>query len=366
MPRLTRNPKIARTLTISLIIALIFGFFFLSDYFVLIALSAILAFLFNPTYKWLLKKTNNKQNLSAALTFLFVVLVVALPVLALLAITVDQAFQFVENLRNATQNSGSFTEAIKNLIVDVNVQLDRVPGVGPDLVNFDQITSWFRDNASNILNSAVSIASGFAGGFTSFITKAIIFIFVFLSMLRNQAVIISSIKKLNPLGEEVTDHYLAKMGSMTTAMVKGQFMIAVVQGLVGAILLRIVGFDYFALWFVVLTFLSIIPLGGGIIVLPVGAILLLTGNIWQGLVLILGHLLIITNVDNVMRPRFVPKNAKLDSALLILSVFAGIGLFGFLGIVIGPVLMIVIVTTIQIYLEYVSPGSTSLSNNSKT
>ena len=53
-----------------------------------------------------------------------------------------------------------------------------------------------------------------------------------------------------------------------------------------------------------------------------------------------------------MRPKFVPKSARMDPALTILSVFAGIGIFGFLGIVIGPVIMIVILSTIQIYLEY--------------
>jgi predicted PurR-regulated permease PerM len=55
----------------------------------------------------------------------------------------------------------------------------------------------------------------------------------------------------------------------------------------------------------------------------------------------------------VLRPKFVPKTARLDSALLMMSVFAGIGLFGFLGIVIGPVLMIVTVTTIDNYIEFV-------------
>ena len=57
-----------------------------------------------------------------------------------------------------------------------------------------------------------------------------------------------------------------------------------------------------------------------------------------------------TNIDNVLRPILVPKEAKLDSALMLLSVFAGITMFGFLGIVIGPVVMIVIVTTISVYL----------------
>jgi len=162
-----------------------------------------------------------------------------------------------------------------------------------------------------------------------------------------------TLKKLNPLGETASELYIGKISAMTKAMVKGQFIIAFLQGLTDAALLWIVGIDFFFFWLVLLTFLSIIPLGGGIIVLPIGVVMLLTGHIWQGLVLIIGHLVIVTNIDNVLRPRLVPKTARLDSALTILSVFAGLAMFGFLGIVIGPVIMIVIVTTIQVYLEFV-------------
>jgi predicted PurR-regulated permease PerM len=62
------------------------------------------------------------------------------------------------------------------------------------------------------------------------------------------------------------------------------------------------------------------------------------------------HLIVVTNIDNFLRPILVPKAARLDSALMLLAVFAGIAMFGAWGIVIGPVLMIVIVTTISVYL----------------
>jgi predicted PurR-regulated permease PerM len=180
-------------------------------------------------------------------------------------------------------------------------------------------------------------------------------VFIFISFLKNQDKLVEIIHKLNPLQPSITDLYLGKMKAMTKAMVKGQFTIAMMQGLVDAALLFIVGYKYFVFWLVLITFLSIIPLGGGIIVLPVGIVMLLTGHIWQGILLIVGHLIIVTNIDNVIRPRFVPKEASLDSALTILSVFAGIAMFGFLGIVIGPVLMILIVTTIQVYIDEMHP-----------
>ena len=62
------------------------------------------------------------------------------------------------------------------------------------------------------------------------------------------------------------------------------------------------------------------------------------------------HLIVVTNIDNFLRPILVPRDARLNSALMLLAVFAGIGMFGFWGIVIGPVLMIIIVTTIDVYL----------------
>lgn len=79
--------------------------------------------------------------------------------------------------------------------------------------------------------------------------------------------------------------------------------------------------------------------------------MLLTGNLAGGIFVIAGHLLVVTNIDNILRPRLVPPEAKLDSALTILSVFSGIALLGFLGIIVGPVIMITIVTTISVYLE---------------
>jgi hypothetical protein len=74
------------------------------------------------------------------------------------------------------------------------------------------------------------------------------------------------------------------------------------------------------------------------------------GNIAGGLFVVLFHLFAITNIDNFLRPILVPKQARLDSALMLLSVFSGIAMFGFFGIIVGPVVMIVIVTTISVYL----------------
>jgi predicted PurR-regulated permease PerM len=98
--------------------------------------------------------------------------------------------------------------------------------------------------------------------------------------------------------------------------------------------------------------LSFIPLGGGIVTIPLGIIIILTGNVWAGLFVIAYHLLIVTNIDNLLRPKLVPKSARLNSALTLLSVFAGIVFFGAPGIVYGPVIMIVLITTFEMYAQH--------------
>jgi len=344
------NPKQRKILTVAVIIALIFAAYFLRDYVIVIALAAIIAFLFNPIYKWLLRKTKGRTGLSVGLTLLISVVTITIPVIVVLTITIEQALQLVDVIKQSTANSSSFADTINSVITSINHSIDKIPGHPIKEISSGQILDWIKNNASTIIKSIVSFLKDVAGGLPALFTKSIIYIYIFISLLKKQDRIFEIIHKLNPLNEKTANLYLARMGAMTTAMVKGQFIIAILQGLVDAGLLWLVGMDYFIFWFVLITFLSIIPLGGGIIVIPIGIVMILTGNIWQGVTLIAGHVLIVTNIDNVLRPRFVPKTARLDSALTILSVFAGIAMFGFLGIVIGPVLMIVIVTTIQVYI----------------
>lgn len=336
----------------SAILSVIALFIFLRNYFMLIALSAILAYLFNPVYKWGLKKTKQSHGKSITITVVVLFATIAIPLTALLALTIDQAAKMLNDISVAASTSGSVSETVNTLISEFNQQAEKLPGVDGSVINIDQITQWLKDSAATIVSTTLNFIKSFAGGIANFFTTLIIFLFIFSSLLKNQKKIVSWLNDLNPLGTEMNKTYLQKMSAMTTAMVKGQFAIAVLQGLSGVISLWITGTDYLAFWFVLLTFLSIIPLGGGIILIPLGIIMILTGNIWQGVLILAWHFIITTNIDNVLRPRFVPKSARLDPALTILSVFAGISIFGFMGIVLGPVVMIVLLTTLDMYLNY--------------
>ncbi len=345
--------KQRHALSIAVILALLLGIYFLRSYFFVIAIGVIVAYMFNPIYQWLLRKTNNRTGLCIALTFVLSVITILIPLSLVLIFTIDQAVQFANELTKSATQGTSFGNFIDQALTAINNLIDKLPGGSVDNISTVQVTDWLQSNASNIAKYVFNFFAGLTGSIVGFLAKLVIYVYVFMSVLRNQDKILYAIRRINPLGEKATNLYLKRIGAMTTAMVKGQFAIAVLQGLVDAALLWAVGLRYFFLWFVLTTFLSIIPLGGGAAVLPIGVILLLTGHIWQGIVLIAGHILIVTNIDNIVRPKFASKRAYMDSALVILSVFAGLSMFGFVGIVLGPVLMILIVTTVQVYLAAV-------------
>ena len=348
-----------RAIGILVTIALVFGAYFLWSYFTLIAAAVIITFLFNPIYKFYRKKIK-RPGVASALTIVTAFFTLVIPLTIVLILTVEQGVQIVDDIKSIAENSGSLQQTVQTIVDQINTTASHVPGGESYKISSDSIVSFIKDNLSNIASTFVNVIKGTVGGIASFFTLLIIFLFVLSSLFRDQETVINTIKKLNPLGDEVSNLYFSKAGAMTGAMVRGQFVIALAQGFAEAGFLWILGYDYFIFMAMLFSLLSIIPLGAGIIVIPFGIILILTGNVMDGLLILGFHFLVVTNIDNVLRPRLVPKEARLNPALTILSVFAGIAMFGFIGIVIGPVIMILIVTTIRVYLDIKTPAAATV------
>ena len=336
-----------RALAVVTIIALAFGAYFLRRYFMLMVIAAIIAYLFTPLYNRLRAKLNG--GLATTLTVLAALGIVVIPLIALISLATVQVSHMLIGVADWAKTADLNALGDK-AIATVNQLLGKLPFQTPT-ISVDSLRSNLGKVAQTIGEWLLRTLSGAAGGAIGFITSTIIFLYVLISLLVNKTELITLIRRLNPLGEEVTDLYLAKMGAMVKGTVKGQFIIALIQGILGAISIYIAGFhDGFFIFAIFLTALSIIPLGSGIVTIPFGIGMMFFGNIAGGAFVVLFHLIGITNVDNFLRPILVPKEARLDPALMLLSVFSGIAMFGFFGIVLGPVLMILIVTTISVYL----------------
>jgi predicted PurR-regulated permease PerM len=336
-----------RALAVVTIIALLFGAYFLRRYFMLMVIAAIIAYLFTPLYNRLRAKLNG--GLATTLTVLAALGMVVIPLTALISLATVQVSHMLIAVADWAKTADLNALGDK-AIATVNQLLAKLPFQTPT-ISVDSLRANLGKVAQTIGEWLLRTLSGAAGGAIGFITSTIIFLYVLISLLVNKTELITLIRRMNPLGEEVTDLYLAKMGAMVKGTVKGQFIIALIQGILGAISIYIAGFhDGFFIFAIFLTALSIIPLGSGIVTIPFGIGMMFFGNIAGGAFVVLFHLIGITNVDNFLRPILVPKEARLDPALMLLSVFSGIAMFGFFGIVLGPVLMILIVTTISVYL----------------
>jgi len=336
-----------RALAVITIVSLLFAAYFLRNYFVLIVVAAVGAYLFTPLFNWFGRRLGS--GLAATCTLLSALLMVIVPVGLLVLLAIVQISRMVTHVAGWVQRTNP-SDLGSTTLQAVNQLLARVPFLHVT-VTAESLRKTMATVAQKAGEWALHFLQDTAGSLFGAVTSAIIFLYVFVALLTNREKLLTLIRQLNPLGGEVTDLYLRKMGSMVRGTVSGQFVIALCQGVAGAASVYVAGFHHgFFIFAILLTALSIIPLGGGIVTIPFGIGMIFYGNIIGGAFVVAWHLLVVTNLDNFLRPILVPRDARLNPALMLLAVFAGIAMFGPWGIVIGPVLMIVIVTTIDVYL----------------
>ncbi len=336
-----------RAVAIFTIIALLFGAYFLRNYFVLMVVAAVGAYLFTPLFNWFDRRLGT--GLAATATLVSALVVVIVPIGLLLVLAFVQISRMINDIAGWVKTT-DLSELGDKALHSVNDVAARVP-FAHITVTAETLRKAIVTGGQHAGQWLLQFLQGAVGGVAGAVTQAIIFLYVFVALLANRDRVRTLIGQLNPLGEEVTDLYLTKMGAMVRGTVSGQFVIALCQGVAGAASIYVGGFHHgFFIFAILLTALSIIPLGGGIVTIPFGIGMMFYGNVGGGAFVVLWHLLVVTNIDNFLRPILVPRDARLNSALMLLSVFAGLTMFGAWGIVIGPVLMIVIVTTIDVYL----------------
>ena len=358
------NQNQKRSIAVATIIALVFSAYFLRNFFVIFCTSVILAYIFWPVKVWLSKR--RKQGTAISLTIVISLFSIIIPIFIISFIAFTQLNSLANNVGSFYSNA-NLSELGQRVVEIINNILGHIPFLHIQITE-ESLIATLNDFFGTIATAFVNAVKSAATSIISLITSSIIFLFVFASVLRNADSLINNFKMLNPLGNQVSDLYLTKAGAMIKGTVRGQFIIAIIQGFVGALSVALAGSPrLFSILFLILSALSVIPLGGGILLIPVGILMILFGNVAGGLIILGTHFIITTNIDNFLRPVLVPAEARLDPALMLVSVFSGLAMFGFLGIVIGPTIMILVVTTVQVYLEvYKDQHMKKIDNGPKT
>ena len=319
-----------------------------------IVLSALMAFLMLPIQNWFEKgRWHLSKGTSATLSLLASILFVAIPLIFVAWVAITQATHLVDSLQLDQLHIGSetFYGQLSHLVDSANQWIENLAGLH-NAISVDEVQNFVTSSLPHVVNAFFNLIASIVQGLPNLVVSLILYIYLFSAVLVYRKPLLKATYAISPFDNKITKHMLSRVEAMPRGMVVGQGVIALCQGLVASLSLMILGWsEYFFVFFIILSFMSIIPLGAGIITIPIGLIAILAGNLGGGLLILLVHFLLVTNIDNVLRPLLVPKAAKLPAALIMLSAFAGVYYFGFLGVIFGPVLAIVIVSVIQVYVQ---------------
>ena len=153
-----------------------------------------------------------------------------------------------------------------------------------------------------------------------------------------------------PLPADLRSALAEKFLAVVRAIVKGSLIVAILQGLVGGLIFWFLGLPGALLWGVAMGFLSLLPaVGTGLIWAPVALYLLATGDVWQGLFLAFCGIFVIGLIDNILRPVLVGHDTRMPDYVVFIATLGGLELFGFNGIIMGPMIAALFLTVWEVY-----------------
>lgn len=213
-----------------------------------------------------------------------------------------------------------------------------------------------RDMAQVVSQQAQALVSTLAArtvnlftGLGGWLLQAGVALFTLFYLLRDGDTLIEYVKWLLPLDAASNDRLFRRAREITHATVFGSLVVAFVQATLGGLAFWVLGLPAPVVWAALMGMLSILPaVGAWFVWLPAGVFLLLTGEVWKGLVLLAIGSLLISTIDNVLRSILVSDRAHLHPLIAFFSVLGGLFVFGAAGVFIGPVLFVVALTLVEI------------------
>ncbi|TBU97433.1 AI-2E family transporter [Phytopseudomonas dryadis] len=315
-----------------LIVSIAFGWILLPFYGA-VFWAVVLAVVFAPMQRRLAKRIGGRGNLSALLTLIICLLVAVLPVIFTTSMMVAEGTALYQRIESGELDVGAYVTSTKEMLpMFMQNQLDRL-GMG----NLDGLREQISNGAMAGSQYLATKVFAIGQGTFEFVIGFFIMLYLLFFLLRDGQELVRDIRMAVPLGDTQKRRLQIKFTRVVRATVKGNIVVAAVQGALGGLIFWGLGIPSPLLWGVLMAFLSLLPAAGaGIVWGPVAIYLLANGSIWQGVVLILFGVLVIGLVDNILRPILVGKDTRMPDYLILISTLGGLALLGLNGFVIGP------------------------------
>lgn len=315
---------------------------------------AIIAYLFHPLYEKISRRIKNR-NLSSLIVALLVVLLITLPFVAVLGLVSKEAYSTYVTLNQQNLGTNFMRVACREeswlSCRLVNLFVGLLPDKNLDYylqVTIEKITVFIINNVSKFIASIPSILLNF-----------FIMVFVVYYLLKDGEAVVKRIKNILPLKEPHKRHVLERFHDITYAVFYGNISIAALQGILGGIGFLVLGVSSPILWGFVMMLFALIPyFGTAIIWLPAALNLIFLGYlqnenslIIRGAMVILYGVFVISSIDNILKLKVIGVKADVHPILVLLGVLGGLSLFGFVGLILGPVMLALLMTFVEIYEE---------------
>lgn len=300
--------------------------------------AAVIAALFHPLYKRILNRVG-REDVSAGLTVLIVIIVVVAPLSGVLGLIIKQAvdtYTWISNpetiiLINDKIQTFLAIPVVQDVItrIDLREKLESVSAtVGSRGVQ------WLKVGSQSTLIALINV---------------FIMLYTLYYLFKEGERWLRRAMHLLPFGDENEKILYEKFVSTSKATLKGTFLIGGIQGILGGIIFAVAGIPSAAFWGLVMVLFAIIPAVGPVVVwVPGAAFLLVSGNIMGAVIVVIGGVLIGV-VDNLLRPPLVGKDIEMHPLTILFSTLGGIGLFGISGVVMGPLIAAFFSAVIQMY-----------------
>ncbi|MEO9599132.1 AI-2E family transporter [Parasphingorhabdus sp.] len=305
----------------------------IEPFFGAIVWGVVVAVLFRPVYEALLVRMPSRANLAAAITLILILLLVVVPAILLGMALVQEAGTIYQRIQAGEIDFGAVFEAFGNSLP--NWMQAQLAAYGYD--DFAGIRAEIEQSISAILEFLVTQLLSVGQGAFQFLLGLGVMLYLTFFLLRDGRALADRIEQMIPLGEEKRQILMEKFLIVIRATIKGSLIIAIIQGSLGGLAFWALDIRGALLWAVLMGLFSLIPaIGTGFVWIPVALYLLVTGYVWQGVVLILCGVFVISMIDNLVRPILVGRDTRMPDYVVLISTLGGLQLFGINGIVIGP------------------------------
>jgi len=314
------------------------------------AFAVILAVVFYPLHNLVLRVTKQRRGFAATLSTLLVILLFGVPAFIVTMLAANEALSAAHYLSRRSAEEGGLTQFATVLAARPLA----FAGRWIDLSHYD-LRAIITSNVQKISLAMVGFGATVLGNLARFTVDALITFVILFFFFREGKDWALRAGKLTPLSNHQVAHLYQNISDTIIANVYGIVTVGVAQGIMTGIAMRIVGMPSSLLLGLAAGFASIIPVVGSAIVwAPVSIYLLLSGAVWKGVFLLLWSAIVISNIDNVLRPMVVAGRVELHPMVLLFFIFGGVEAFGFLGLFLGPVVASVLTAVFRMLREELS------------